>query len=126
MGSEWWVAEGMDGRRHVVGEELLLGGEHVLGVETQGSSTGSGFDVIVRLDASGFRILEAMREKTSRQALALLLDRKVMVAPLSALAISGDRILVARGVSATEAKELAFILGAPLVVPLQTKGQRGM
>lgn len=121
-GSGWWVAPGESGGRHVVGDEILLGSKHVTGVEIEASSIGLGFDVVVGLDPQGSRILGELRARIGLRPLALLIDRKAVAAPLPARALKNDSIFVVRGVSEAEARELAFVLGAPLVVPLQTKG----
>jgi hypothetical protein len=121
-GSGWWVAQDESGGKHVVGEKKLLGNESVVSVEVLDSSTGSGFDVIVTLNTSAMRVVDELRSEIDRQPLALLVDGRVMAAPLPARALGRNTILVAKGVSQAKARELGFILEAPLVVPLQTRG----
>lgn len=121
-GPGWWVAQGSDGLRCVVAEEVLLGSEQVIGVEAVASSTGSGLDVLVTVDARASRLVTDLKAEIGLQPLALLLDGRVAAAPVAARSLAGDTIVVARGVSQARARELVFVLEAPLLVPLQTKG----
>ena len=121
-GANWWVAQGEDGTRCVVEEEILLRNEHVVAVRAVPAAGGGGVDVVVTVDAQAARLIADLKARMALQPLALLLDGKAVAAPVSARSLAADTIVVAKGVSEARARELIFVLEAPLVVPLQTKG----
>ena len=126
VGPEWTVARDQRGGQFVVGWESHLNPRYLGGVKVTRSVSGEGFDVSVILSAQGVLMLDEAKAGMAGGSLALLLDGKVLGAPLPPIAAADRAILVNRGVSEAEARERAFALEAPFVVPLQIKSEGAM
>jgi len=126
-GPEWGMVSGEGGMRLVVGETALLTNKQISKIEVRESSPDSAtFDVVAHIDANISRRLKGLRSALGRAPLALILDGQVLEAPLQEASLNTSSIILSTQIEEAAARELAFILEAPLVVPLQIRDARGM